>query len=40
MNLADVARTMGYKYTENLYRAHGWALREAQKIIDGGRNVT
>ena len=35
MNLTDVARTMGYKYTENLYRAHGWALREAQKIIDG-----
>ena len=36
MNLADVARTMGYKYTENLYRAHGWALRAAQVIIDGG----
>ena len=34
MNLTDVARTIGYKYTENLYRAHGWALREAQKIID------
>lgn len=35
MALADVARSMGYKHTENLYRAHGWALSAAQKIIDG-----
>lgn len=34
MTLADVARTMGYQHTENLYRAHGWALSAAQKIID------
>ena len=36
MALADVARAMGYKFAENLYRAHGWALSAAQKIIDGG----
>ena len=35
MSLAVVAKTLGYQHTENLYRAHGWALREAQKIIDG-----
>ena len=35
MALADVARSMGYRHVENLYRAHGWALAEAQKIIDG-----
>lgn len=35
MALADVARAMGYRHTENLYRAHGWALTAAQKIIDG-----
>ena len=35
MTLADVARAMGYQHTENLYRAHGWALSAAQKIIDG-----
>lgn len=35
MALADIARSMGYKHTENLYRAHGWALSAAQKIIDG-----
>lgn len=35
MTLADVARAMGYSHVENLYRAHGWALAEAQKIIDG-----
>lgn len=34
MALADIARSMGYKHTENLYRAHGWALAAAQKIID------
>lgn len=38
MALADIARSMGYKHTENLYRAHGWALAAAQKIIDGGNN--
>lgn len=35
MSLADVARNLGYQHTENLYRAHGWALSAAQKIIDG-----
>ena len=34
MSLADVARSMGYQHTQNLYRAHGWALSAAQKIID------
>jgi len=34
MTLADVSRTLNYKHTENLYRAHGWALGAAQKIID------
>lgn len=38
MTLADVSRTLGYQHTENLYRAHGWALAAAQKIIDGGNN--
>ena len=34
MSLADVARSMGYQHVQNLYRAHGWALSAAQKIID------
>lgn len=34
MSLAEVSRTMGYQHTENLYRAHGWALKAAQEIID------
>ena len=34
MALVDVARTMGYHHTENLYRAHGWALNAAQQILD------
>ena len=40
MALADVARTMNYKYTENMYKAHGWALAAAQKILDVGENGT
>jgi len=34
MTLADVSRALGYRHTENLYRAHGWALAAAQKEID------
>ena len=32
--LTDVADRLGYKDRDSVYRAHGWALLEAQKIID------
>ena len=32
--LPDVADRLGYKDRDSVYRAHGWALLEAQKIID------
>ena len=32
--LADVADRLGYQDKNSVYRAHGWALLEAQKIID------
>ena len=34
LSLADTGDKLGYKDRNSIYRAHGWALAEAQKILD------
>ena len=34
LSLADTGEKLGYKDRNSIYRAHGWSLVEAQKILD------
>ena len=34
MSLADVGSRLGYNDRNSIYRAHGWALAAAQKVLD------
>lgn len=34
MSLRSVSDELGYKDENSIYRAHGWALAEAQKIMN------
>lgn len=34
MSLADVGSKLGYTDRNSIYRAHGWALAAAQKVLD------
>lgn len=40
LSLAETGKRLKYTAENSIYRAHGWALAEAQKIIDtmGGRD--
>ena len=34
MSWPQVSRVLGYSNRNSVYRAHGWALQEAQKVLD------